>query len=463
MADKLITEDADMGSALPDGQSADTQTPDKPLRAETPPATLVPDPNMESGAALDALLESSAKAAADKLEAEKAAAASSGDKPAGDASTGDKPAGDAPTGDKPADDATAGDAPAADKPVGDKPVGDKPAGDAPAPGKDEFDAIQLPPHARPKSGEAFENLKRVARERVSELAAKTQQLEAEVKKLTEAASNAVTPEEKAELEELRKFKRFSDIEAAPEFKEFDGTLNKTTEQIYTKLAEAGVAADQIAKIKELGGVESVDWDALLPNIPAIHRRYLEAKLLELTSIREKKQEAITAAKAEADKFFETRKQRETTDASKVTAAIKAHAEQAASKIEWLNPRKAPDGATPEQRAAIDKHNKAVQELRTRLDGMLKASTPEDRAELAVGTVAAYAFKAQLDSANVELTNLRKQLQATTGELDKIKKASGAGRKASSAPTVAPPVPTNIHTRAEDALDRLRQEQLAASA
>jgi hypothetical protein len=201
---------------------------------------------------------------------------------------------------------TAGDPGATGAPAATGATGATGASGAPA---DEFDAIELPPHTKPKTGEAFGTVKALARQRIAAI----QKERDELKEKLDAAdklSKDLPEDTKKELEELRKFRQQMDVEADPTFKEYDTKSASNLEAIYSKLTDNKFNKDAIDKIKELGGPANVDWDKLAADgriTPGL-KRFIDGKLFENDDLVEKKKQAIDAAKKNAAEFLKKREE-----------------------------------------------------------------------------------------------------------------------------------------------------------
>lgn len=309
---------------------------------------------------------------------------------------------------------------------------------------DAFDAIQLPANAKQKSGEAFETLKKLARETAAtlkkerdELAAKhtatTTELEA-AKAAVEAAKTAtLTPEVQAELDDLRNFRLSKDVESDPALKEFSAKITKQHDAIYKKLENAGINAESIAKIKEIGGLEALDWTPVMEKLPLIAQRSIEASLLNVETIKEQRAEALEAAKAKGAAYSTERAAREVADVTETANSF-------LKDIPWTKEVAVPATATPEEKTALEKANAIAKESVTRLKSFLGDRTPARFAELAVGTMIAHKTAAELKTAHAVIAahatekaaavkDANDKLAATTKELEKVKAELLAIRKA----------------------------------
>lgn len=414
------------------------------LRAKEPSVNLTPQDEADAIGALDALFAEKTKdkgpigdpgpegdrgkpgdaggdadldADAERVAAEKAAA----EKAAADKAAADKAAADKANADKAAADKAAADKAAADKAAADKT-------------KHPLDDVPFPPHTSVKATESFNKLKSLAKERqtaletqLNEQASKVADLTAQLEKAR--AENGTIPKDiQAELEDLRKFRLSKDIESDPTFKKFDTELKENEESVYKKLEAAGWEADKIARIKELGGIDNVDWEPLLPKIPLVTRRFLEATLLENEKIRDKRDAALTNAKNNAETFTKERAAREVSE-------IQNHVNETTRTIPWLNPQAAPANATPEQKSAAELAASIARDGRTRLNEYLADRSPARIVQMAIGTLFAHKLNADVKNLSAQLesatTSHKAAVEALTKERDALKAELTALKQAES--------------------------------
>lgn len=298
----------------------------------------------------------------------------------------------------------------------------------PAPEPDELDKVELPSNAKAKSTEAFSEVKRVAREKISLLASKTKELEAKVVELeSKTKDGGLTPELKAEIEELRSFRSKLDVEADPAFKTFDTKAAEVSEAIYAKLLAGGATAPVIEKIKSLGGVNEVNWEPILKNLPDQFRRYVESKLVEVEDLGERKAKAIRDAKENSGKYITERQQQTTKQKEISTQKALEYGEKLLSETDWMKPKQAPSGATPEQKASVEEYNKFLKDASTAVAEAAKDDSPEMRAALGLGV--AELMKVRRDfseyktSSSAQIKTLEANLKEAQTLLEKIKKGS----------------------------------------
>lgn len=405
--DSIMAEEAKKSGAT-DADIAEATT-SKPAPA--------PAPNIHDTTGLDD--------AATKVEADQKAAA---DKAVTDKAVADKAAADALAA---ADPAKA----AADKVAADKAAADKAAAEK----KDELDKIELPAHSSPKAVDSFNALKKSAREtqatlqtQLSERDTKLAEATAELEKLRKVSGN-VPEDVTKELEDLRKFRVAHDVESDPSFAKFKGEIAANREAIYSKLKQVGYTDENIARIKELGGPESVLWDkkdangeSLLERLPIHTRLFLQAKLVDNVNIADRRDAALEAAKADGQKFLSQRAEK---DSGELLNTANGHLKS----LSWTAERPIPATATPEQKAEIEAGNKEAKEAMDTVKMYLSDRSPSRHAELAIGTLLAHRFERQLAAATTKLASVetahKAALELITKERDVLKADLDAVKRA----------------------------------
>lgn len=342
-----------------------------------------------------------------------------------------------------------------------EPLADKKADPVVEP--DDLDKVELPTNVKPKTGEAFSEVKRVAREKISFLATRTKELETKVSELeAKTKDGGMTPELKAELTELRGFRAKLDVEADPAFKSFDAKAAEASETIYAKLIAGGATATVVEKIKEMGGINAIDWEPILEKLPPHARRFIESKLVEVEDIGERKAKAIAEAKANADKYLSDRQQQSSKQKELETEKALKYGEDLLAKTEWMKPRQAPSGATPEQKAAVESYNVFLKDAATAVSEAAQDGSPEMRAALGLGV--AELMKVRRDfseyrtSSDAQIKQLEGNLKEAQSLLEKIKKGSTQRLRNTSANTdTLSGQASKLTESGAEAIDRLARE------
>lgn len=335
------------------------------------------------------------------------------------------------------------------------------AAKAAAAAKETFADVKLPEYTKPKAAEAFTKVKTLAKIEIDAATERATTSEAKVKELEKKLADkpGLDPATEAELKELRAFRQKLDVEASPEFKEFDTRAKSNEESIFGKLKTAGFPDEMIAKIKEIG-VGEVDWEPVFAKIPPQVRRYIEAKLVENEDLGEKKTAAITAAKANAAEYLKTRDPSQ--QGAALATATKAKVDEFAPSLDWLKDQQPTEKSTEDEKKAITAHNTFVKEIREDMAATVHDNSPETKAILIVGY-------AQLRRVRADFENFKAdkaaEIEKLTGErdkaqnlLDRVKNKSTA-RLSGSAPEVKPGAETkkgvDLNEDTGSVLDRMR--------
>lgn len=409
--------------------------------------TLRPELSEETDTALNALL--AGVEVEGKENDDDDTAGTPDDKPAdaGSKSTADSDPADTDTPSDPPDaDAASGEG---DASGGDAPG--KPGSDGDVPPGDEFDKIELPPHTSTKAAESFNAVKAKAREEIEARAKEVAELKAKLEGY--ASKEVVTPEEKKELDDLRRFRASVEIEKDPAIsKEIDERVSENDTKIYATLKSAGMTDEQLKKIKDFGGpLKLTNWDDIFPLLTASQQRVINSRLTDTENLMRDKELKIKAAKDNVDKYLQ-----EKTVSSKVAQeqeikTLEQSVNELLPHVEWAAAQEAPKDATPEARKAIDELNKATETRMQMLRELLVDRTPQNHATMAVAAVEALHLRAKVKTISQERDALKKRVEELTGKMDKIKKSSAP--RSSSAPSKGLPATDIFAETAEEALDR----------
>lgn len=334
--------------------------------------------------------------------------------------------------------------------------------DEPKPEPDELDKVELPQNPKPKTGEAFSEVKRVAREKISLLVTKTKELEVKVAELeSKTKDGGLTPELKTELEELRGFRAKMDVEADPAFKTYDTKATEVTESIYAKLLAGGATQPVIDKIKALGGINEVSWEPILKNLPEQIRRSVEAKLVEVEDLGERKAKALKEAKENAGKYLAEKQQQTSQQREISTKKALAYGEKLLSETEWMKPKQVPSGATPAEKTKIEEHNKFLKDASLAVAEAAKDDSPEMRAALGLGVAELLKvrrdFAEHKSSSDAQIKELTKNLKEAQDLLEKIKKGSTQRLRNTSASDDTAPKGAKVLESGAEAIDRMARE------
>lgn len=224
--------------------------------------------------------------------------------------------------------------------------------------------------------------------------------------------------EKAELE---KYRAMVDIQADPEFKtSYEAPLTKAKDAVLDVLKKMGVKDEFLSQI-DYENTEMLDRIvAVVQQTDRFSASKLERNLKEILDLQEKRREALdnhgktfreTLEKKEKE-IFQKQAESEGRIVKHVESKLNEKNEKGMPTLAFLHkidPREdAPQGEIDQ----INAHNAMVDDLRGKLDGLMKAKEPEQIAEMALAAIYAHylmrEFKSQkqrADNAEAELKKI----------------------------------------------------------
>lgn len=305
----------------------------------------------------------------------------------------------------------------------------------------ELDAIELPPHARPNTAEAFGRLKAAAKASLVEAQRQADELRAQLAAAPAAPKpeDLITPEIRAEIDELRRFREAAAIKGDPAYAaKFEKPVTETQEQIFAMLKAEGATAERIETIRK-NGLETVDWE---PVIGALGNPADRARLRVLLN---RHAEAVVAAADASSRgtaflteFAKTQSAEREAKAKAERAAARSRFNEITGTIPALAPRQVPAGASPEMRASAEQVNRFVAGQVAQVAEVLEKGGPDDYAAIAAVAAAAQVYHVQ----NQALVNANRALGTKLADaLARLGKLSAAvppapGR-ASTPPSMVP--------------------------
>jgi hypothetical protein len=425
--------DADLNGAIPDGQnqpSSKAPEPAAPQKDQTQSLDILGD----GGAALDDLHEKA-------IKSQEPDPAPADTKPSGEGDAGSPDAGDE-GGKTPASDEAPEDDKKRPSAIPEPPKTD----DEPETPTDSLEDIKPPEGTSPKTAEAWDSFKTKAREEIAaaeqkatELAEQLDTIKQEKEELAAKAADALTEEQKKEIDELRKWRAASEVDTAPELVSLDSKLSANTDTLLAKLKEAGMSEKQIGDIRELG-IDKVNWDELKPHFSSQLKQFVDAKVLQHVNLAEERSTTYSSLKEKGQEFLDQRKQEQEAKVAQQVEALDTAVKEfaAAEHFKFLNEQQVPSDATDEQKKAIAANNEFAKEMRGNIEAWkTNLDDPAMKAELLFGGVMAYKLNRDVHAAVGRIKALEGELKTANEKLDKVKKASGAGRRPAGA---QPPTP-----------------------
>ena len=355
--------------------------------------------------------------------------------------------------------------------------------------------LQVLPHDKPKTAKRINALLSKIKEVESRETETRKQAEEKAKRLAELeqqlstvkSSDPTTDEKvKAQLDELAMYRRRYELDNDPELKEkFDTRIEAQESAIVDHLKKRG-ATDELVKLNqneggwarfassnntmtlpdEDGGTRQVSMAELAETIvnalPLGERKAIEAAMMDQIQTQSAKKLHYEDQVKKAKEYFSKRdeegkkaaaeQQRQIEEARKSVEKWQSEVEQS----DWLKDKDLPAKATPEQKQAIQEHNRYNAQLRSLLKKAVSTTDLNGMLEIVHDSVRYYDERRNTASLKREVDSLRAELQAKQAELDKFKGASrsvpraGSVSSNASAPTATEKRPRSL----EEAFDRL---------
>jgi hypothetical protein len=355
--------------------------------------------------------------------------------------------------------------------------------------------LQVLPHDKPKTAKRINALLSKIKDVESRETETRKQAEEKAKRLAELeqqlstvkSSDPTTDEKvKAQLDELAMYRRRYELDNDPELREkFDTRIEAQESAIVDHLKKRG-ATDELVKLiqneggwarfassnntmtlpDEDGGTRQVSMAELAETIvnalPLGERKAIEAAMMDQIQTQSAKKLHYEDQVKKAKEYFSKRdeegrkaqaeQQRQIEEARKSVEKWQSEVEQS----DWLKDKELPSKATPEQKQAIQEHNRYNAQLRSLLKKAVSTTDLNGMLEIVHDSVRYYDERRNTASLKREVDSLRAELQAKQAELDKFKGASrsvpraGSVSSNASAPTATEKRPRSL----EEAFDRL---------
>lgn len=337
-------------------------------------------------------------------------------------------------------------------------------------GSDPVDDVQLPDTATPKSAEAFQKVKDIARQQVAEAQQKLVDLQRKNDELKRKVDEGLTPEAKQELEQLREFRTKLDIEVDPQFQQYNEKIASASEFVYAQLKKAGLGEEVVDKIKEFGGPHKVNMDKILEKVDDRQvERLVNSKIADIEQFDFDKGQAIEKAKSNVQEYLQERAQQiEQGSVQHRQATRQILDSNILSNMNFLKePKPLKDDATEDEKKLYGAQKEFVKAAKGHVDKMLSDDSPEMRAIMAGGVVkmlhlntVVNAQKAIIDGKDETIESLTKERDDAVALAERLKKGSVNHRRRSNAPETGTQVPApsyDPNQPTEHALDQLARQ------
>lgn len=330
-------------------------------------------------------------------------------------------------------------------------------------GNDDLDEIQPSKNARPEIKNGFKALK----EKVKSERAEKAVLQSRISELEEQINKAPQIDTKHQeyVKQLEAEVARHNVEYDPVYKDkYKAPYAQKTEDLlaYIDTVLPGALKDgHKDKIRE-ANVHKIDpawWDALIDKVPSVQKASLQRRLAEAIDLGLEMDGYKAKVAKDPVKYQEELQAREQERWAKWGEEARNYAEKELKPAlgEWINEKAIPDGATKEQRAAIEAHNaeiqkhvKVIEEIATNV----MRGDPKDVTRASVAVVHAEHLKGQLAEVTKERESLKQEIETLRKRLGSIKAAGKVATTTASAPKGQSQNP--VHNTIQSADDALRK-------
>lgn len=224
---------------------------------------------------------------------------------------------------------------------------------------------------------------------------------------------------KKELEDLRGLRATVDYEQDPEFiKNFEQPAESVKNQMISMLQGLSVDQGVIDKIdfSDPGSISRIS-KALSENADEVTANRFLKRGEEYVDLVEKRENALKEFRSKHKEFLAERRKKAENSSIEETARMNKRVEDRAAetddkgnpKFPFLSKVDIPPTAKKEEVARYEAHNKMVDSMRSEVQKLISLKEPEDRAEVAMGAVAARWLSMQLQGAFSKIKSLEDTL------------------------------------------------------
>lgn len=348
------------------------------------------------------------------------------------------------------------------------------------PSEEEIDKLQPRPGTNPKTQDDFRSMKEATKKAI----ARAKQAEAALKAHQESQSSGqgkLDPEIEAELKELREHKRMVEAENDPAFQKEYGDKIKTAEDGFfnflTTHPRLQLKKETADKIREMG-IDSEQGRAAIGSLlkkinesgdPLLYSEAM-AHIQARSSVVREREQKIQEIRANSENFWKNKQEAEKTNLTQWAGVFdkefaKASAGENGQPPEWLAFKPVPENATPEQKAAIEAHNKSMEPLQARFKDMVVKIHGRDPKEIASAMFRSFAYEQQekaLKAKEAEVETLKREVDELKAIAKGVKRISEPSRVATTSVTQsnkpAPATSRNGEISADDAVDAYAREK-----
>lgn len=354
------------------------------------------------------------------------------------------------------------------------------------------------PHDKPKTAKRIQALlKKIdvltgetanTKKEAAEKATKLAELE---KKLGEVKTVDPETEKKvqAQLDELTMLRRRYDLDNDPEVKNrFESRISQSEDAIKNILTKKNAGKALLDTIAEEGGwskfasssrsisisdgeggytsVTAAEVaDKILAALPLGERKAIEAAMVDQVQATRERERFYKDEQSKAAQYFKEREEKEKKAQEEGKAQYDAARKQIdeyvekTSREDWLADKPVKEGATEQEKAEVEEHNKYNKQLRSILKKAVGTKDLNGLLEIITDSVRYFDERRKVSSLNSQIEKLRAELKSANTQIEKIK---GAGRTVPKSGSIAtPPAPQGGETREvpnslEETLNRMER-------
>jgi hypothetical protein len=281
--------------------------------------------------------------------------------------------------------------------------------------------------------------------------AKLRELETKLSEASNQQVNTQVVDEavKQQLEELAMFRRRYELDKDPEVKtKFDDRITSAEKPIAEILTKNGAAEPLVKMVQEEGGwlkfsqsgrkitIGEESYTAaelselILQKIPFADRQTIQAISMEQIATKRERERFYEDQLKTANDYFKKKEEsvQQGTKAhqqmlEQVKKDIDTWQKQVVLENEWLQEKKVPSDASPEQKAIIESDNANTKELNKRMVDAINAKDLKEMLSVVKDSVSYYQEKRQHARTKTELDAAKKDIEKLKAEIDNFKKGS----------------------------------------
>ena len=269
---------------------------------------------------------------------------------------------------------------------------------------------------------------------------------------------------------LKDFHKLYQIERNPEFNsKFDEEKNKIEKEILNILIQNGLSPENAEEFKKHNVFTSkpLEWwgDQVFVDpttgertVDKFTEKAIEDGLYRLHKLKNDREGAIKEAQTNFKQWEQKQYDRARSEIEREDAIAREVVEQLLPMAPWAQRLEAPKGASKEQLAEIEEHNKGVVEIENVFNTAYTATDARTRTEMAAMACVGHRFlkvepliTSEMQQLKTKIAELEEGIQARDSELTKIKNAGRTSNIGNGSPIKTKNILENYKTSDEDAV------------